>query len=166
MEVKRKKKKGACYILLTVRFPTVSRETGDTSPHFYMPRPGAPHARDHFITFHVLLTLANVCFTSILYPRKHPQHSSSVYLRDTGYTAGRVGSGPTAWRVNWIHGGPKGSPPKSRTGARGRASQKFGSVDRKFRASPARSRPPVLARALLNTRFNGSAFMHVRRGGI
>lgn len=39
-----------------------------------------------------------------------------------------------------------------------RASQKFGSVDRKFRASPARSH------ALLNTRFNGSAFMHVRRG--
>lgn len=131
-----------------------------TSPGSFYNLPRPPHARERLF------------YVYFIPPRKHLQHSSGVYLRDTGYTPGRrqVGSGPTAtaWRVNWIHGGPKGSPPKSwtgtSTGTNERASQKFGPADRKFRARLPHARPPHVL-ALLNTRFNGSAFMHARDAG-
>lgn len=118
-----RRKKEACYSPLT----SVSLEEkrggkgdGTTPPVAFLHAPAA-HARDRFITFHVHLTLANVCFTPVLCPRKHLQHSSSVYLRDTGYTSvpeSRVGKLNTRWAEN----AAPPCPPEIQT----RASQKFG----------------------------------------
>lgn len=108
-----KKKAPVCYGTFNVR-PRRSAEMKNgrhpTSIFTCLGRARTAHAaRNHFITFHVLLTLANVCFTSVLCPRKHLQHSSSVYLRDTADSnAGGLRRGGED-KLN-THDGPRGSP--------------------------------------------------------
>lgn len=135
-------KKQACYSPLTSRGSRVGEggkggpEGGGGGQSAFLHAPAA-HARDRFITHHVHLTLANVCFTPVLCPRKHLQHSSSVYLRDTGYTGrprvARAGKLNTRWAENVA---PLSTPscPYTKSGD----SKIRGFVDRKFRASPAR----------------------------